>query len=261
MNKTIRFFFIFIVGFSAYYFLDLYGFKITQNFVKDLTGSKAIAHVAAYSVTLIPLILTLKILFPKKNITDLFSINKSVFKGFSVAFIGTLPMLIGYFINFNLTDKVDFQSLFINTVSSAFFEEIIFRAFLIGVLYRFTGLGFISSALFGSLLFAQVHLYQGSSVTELIEIFLITFLGSVFFSWVYFEMNFNLWTAIFLHLFMNLYWEIFNISENVTGNLFGNSFKILSILLVIAIIIYKKYEGKIPFQITGKILFVKTKPA
>ncbi|SHG42711.1 CPBP family intramembrane glutamic endopeptidase [Chryseobacterium sp. OV279] len=261
MNKLISFFFFFILGFSVYYFLDLNYFKTIQTFVKEISGSKAVAHVAAYSVTLIPLIITLKILFPKKNITDLFSMNKSVPKGFYLAFIGTLPMLLGYFINFNLTDRIDMQSLFINTISSAFFEEIIFRAFLIGILYRFTGLGFITSALFGSLLFAQVHLYQGSTGKELIEIFLITFFGSVFFSWVYFELDFNLWAAIFLHIFMNLYWEIFNVSENVSGNLFGNSFKILSILLVIAMIIYKKYEGKIPFQITGKFLFLKTKPA
>ncbi|WP_223608862.1 CPBP family intramembrane glutamic endopeptidase [Chryseobacterium sp. OSA05B] len=261
MNKIISFFFFFVLGFSVYYFFDLFYFKTIQTFVRELSGSKALAHVAAYSVTMIPLIITLKILFPKKNIADLFSINKSVLKGFNLAFIGTLPMLAGYLINFSLTDKIDIQSLFINTISSAFFEELIFRAFLIGILYRFSRLGFITSALFGSLLFAQVHLYQGSSGTEIIEIFLITFFGSVFFSWVYFEMDFNLWAAIFLHILMNLYWEIFNVSENVSGNLYGNSFKILSIMLIIAIIIYRKYNDKVLFRITPKTLFTKTKTA
>ncbi|MCT2563063.1 CPBP family intramembrane glutamic endopeptidase [Chryseobacterium herbae] len=261
MNKIISFFFFFVLGFFVYYFLDLFYFKTIQTFVRELSGSKALAHVAAYSVTMIPLIITLKILFPKKNMADLFSINKSVLKGFNLAFIGTLPMLAGYLINFSLTDRIDIQSLFINTISSAFFEELIFRAFLIGILYRFSRLGFITSALFGSFLFAQVHLYQGSTGTEIIEIFLITFFGSVFFSWVYFEMDFNLWAAIFLHILMNLYWEIFNVSENVSGNLYGNSFKILSILLIIAIIIYRKYNNKVLFRITPKTLFTKTKTA
>ncbi|MGK6342144.1 CPBP family intramembrane glutamic endopeptidase [Chryseobacterium sp. DT-3] len=259
MNKTISFFFFFILGFSVYYFVDLSYFKSIQTYVKELSGSKAAAHVAAYCVTMFPLIITLKIIFPERDIISLFSIHKPILKGFSIAFIGTLPMFIGYFMNFEPAENINFQSLFINSISSPFFEELIFRAFLIGILYRFTRLGFITSALFGSLLFAQVHLYQGSSFTKLTEIFLITFLGSIFFSWVYFETDFNLWTAIFLHLFMNLYWEIFNVSDNVLGNMYGNLFKILSILLVIALIIYNKRRNKIPFQITRQNLFNKTR--
>jgi membrane protease YdiL (CAAX protease family) len=61
--------------------------------------------------------------------------------------------------------------------------------------------------LFGSLVFAQVHLYQSQNSMELIEIFTITFLGSVFFAWIYIEQGFNLWSAIFLH-------------ESVLGNLY-----------------------------------------
>jgi len=259
MNKTISFFFFFILGFSVYYFIDLFYFKSIQTFVKELSGSKAVAHVSAYSITMLPLIITLKIIFPKKSITNLFSINKPFLQGFSIAFMGTLPMFAGYFMYFKLVQSINFQSLFINNVSSPFFEELIFRAFLIGILYRFTRMGFITSALFGSLLFAQVHLYQGSSLTELTEIFLITFLGSVFFSWVYFETDFNLWTAISLHLFMNFYWEIFNVSDNVSGNMYGNLFKVVSILLIIALVIYHKRRNKIPFQITGETLFIKTR--
>ncbi|WP_160136971.1 CPBP family intramembrane glutamic endopeptidase [Chryseobacterium sp. c4a] len=259
MSKKIRFFSILILGFIIYYFFDLFCFKGIQNFTRDLFHSKAIAHVIAYSITLIPLVITLKILFPKKKILDLFSLNHSVFKGFSLAFIGTLPMLIGYAIHFRIVSTFNFESLFINTISSAFFEEIIFRSFLIGTLYRFTRLGFLSSILLGSLLFAQVHLYQSQNITELIEIFAITFLGSVFFAWVYFEHNFNIWTAISLHFLMNLYWEIFNVSDNVSGNTFGNLYKFLSILLIIGITVYDKKKNKKQFQITWKTLFVKSR--
>ncbi|MEJ5103002.1 MULTISPECIES: CPBP family intramembrane glutamic endopeptidase [Chryseobacterium] len=259
MSKNIRFIFIFILGFVIYYFFDLFYFKSIQYFIKDLSHSKAIAHVLAYIITLIPLMITLKILFPKKPIINLFSLDRSAIKGFSLAFLGTLPMLIGYIIHFTITDTVNYESLFINTLSSAFFEEIIFRAFLIGTLYRFTRLGFLSSILLGSLLFAQIHLYQSQNMTELIEIFAITFLGSVFFTWVYFEQNFNLWVAIFLHFLMNLYWEIFNVSENVSGNLFGNLYKFLSIFLIIGMVVYHKKKSKSTFQITWKSLFIKSK--
>ncbi|WP_347216167.1 CPBP family intramembrane glutamic endopeptidase [Chryseobacterium sp.] len=259
MSKNIRFFFIFILGFTVYYLFDLFYFKSIQFFIKDLLHSKTIAHVLAYTITLIPLIITLKILFPKKGILDLFSVNQSIFKGFSLAFIGTLPMLIGYAIHFRLSDSINSETLFINTVSSAFFEEIIFRSFLIGTLYRFTRLGFLSSILLGSLLFAQVHLYQSQNIVELIEIFAITFLGSVFFAWVYFEENFNIWSAIFLHFFMNLYWELFNVSDNVSGNLFGNLYKLLSIFLIIGMIVFHKKKKNHPYHVIWKNLFIKSK--
>ncbi|PRB03361.1 hypothetical protein CQ046_10360 [Chryseobacterium sp. MYb7] len=259
MSKNIRSFSIFILGFTTYYFFDFFFFKTIQTFSKDLFHSKAIAHVIAYSVTLIPLMATLKILLPKRSISELLSLNKSIIKGFTLALIGTLSMLIGYMIHFTAISKINFETLFINTLSSAFFEEIIFRAFLIGILYRFTRHGFLSSVLLGSLLFAQVHLYQSQNITELIEIFTITFLGSVFFSWVYFESEYNLWTAIFLHFFMNLYWEIFNVSENVSGNLYGNLYKLISIAVLIVVIIYFKRKNKIPFEVTWKSLFIKTR--
>ncbi|AZA79019.1 CPBP family intramembrane metalloprotease [Chryseobacterium sp. G0186] len=259
MSKNIRFFSIFIIGFSIYYFFDLFYFKDIQSFSKGVFHSKAIAHVIAYTITLLPLIITLKVLFPKKIILDLFSINKSVMKGFLPTFMATFPMVIGYYIHFAIIKTINVESLFINTISSAFFEEIIFRSFLFGTLYRFTRLGFLSSVLLGSLLFAQIHLYQSQNTMELIEIFAITFLGSILFAWVYMEMDFNLWAAIFLHFFMNLYWEIFNVSENVSGNLYGNIYKFVSIILLIGIVIYHKRKNKIPFQITWKNLFIKTR--
>lgn len=259
MSKNIHFFSIFILGFIIYYFFDLLYFKSIQHVTKELFHSKAIAHVLTYSITLIPIIITLKLLFPKKKIFDLFSLDQSIVKGFSLAFMGTLPMLIGYIIHFRLAKTVSFESLFINTLSSAFFEEVIFRGFLIGTLYRFTRMGFLSSILFGSLLFAQVHLYQSQNTVELLEIFAITFLGSVFFTWVYFELDFNIWIAIFLHFFMNLYWEIFSVSDNVSGNLYGNFYKFSSIILMVGIVAYCKKKKKKPLQITWKTLFIKSK--
>ncbi|MBP2618430.1 CPBP family intramembrane glutamic endopeptidase [Chryseobacterium jejuense] len=259
MSKNIRFFLIFILGFIAYYASDLFYFKSIQHFTKELFHSKAIAHVLAYSITLIPIIITLKVLFPQKKIFDLLSLHQSAIKGFTLAFIGTSPMLIGYIIHFRTASTINVESLFINTLSSAFFEEIIFRSFLIGALYRFTRLGFLSSLLLGSLLFAQVHLYQSQNTIELVEIFAITFLGSIFFTWIYFEQGFNIWAAIFLHFFMNLYWEVFNVSENVSGNLYGNLYKFLSIILIIGVVVYLKKKKKNPFQVTWKNLFIKSR--
>lgn len=259
MSKNIRFFFIFILGFIVYYLFDFYCFKIIQEQSKEIFHSKAIAHILAYSITIIPLIGTAKILFPKKHVSDLFSLNQPVSTGFILSFFATLPMLIGYSVFFSLSKELNIESLFINTISSAFFEELIFRAFLIGLLFKFTKLGFITSILLASSIFAQAHLYQGSTTIELIQVFSITFLGSILFAWVYSEWNFNIWTAIFLHFFMNLYWSIFVVDNNAAGNTLGNIFRFASIFLVILLTIYHKKRKKIPLQVTWKSLFIKSK--
>ncbi|WP_353147114.1 CPBP family intramembrane glutamic endopeptidase [Chryseobacterium sp.] len=261
MNTNLRFFSIFITGFILYYLFDLYCFKSIQTFAKGVFHSKAAAHVITYMITSIPLVITAKVLLPKEDIVQVFSLNQSLSKGFMVSFSGTLPMLIGYSFFFGLTQQLDFESLFINTISSAFFEEIIFRAFLIGIVYRFTRLGFLTSIVLASLLFAQAHLYQSQNSIELIEIFSVTFLGSVLFAWLYSEWNFNIWAPIFLHFFMNLYWNIFDVSDNAAGNNIANIFRFSSIILTILITVYYKRKYKIPFQITGKSLFMKSREA
>lgn len=258
MNNSIRFSALFIIGFITYYLFDFYCFKSIQEYTKEIFHSKAIAHVIAYSITMIPLIVTAKLMFPKKNILELFSLNQPISIGIMLAFLATLPMLIGYSFFFSISKELNIESLFINTISSAFFEELIFRAFLIGLLFKYTKLGFITSIVLASSLFAQTHLYQGSNTTEVIEVFSITFLGSILFAWVYSEWHSNIWTAIGLHFFMNLYWNIFAVDDNAAGNTLGNIFRFASLFLVISLTIYHKKRKKIPFQVTWKSLFIKS---
>lgn len=77
----------------------------------------------AYTITLIPLIITLKVLFPKRNILKLFSLNKPMIQGFTLALTGTLPMLIGYLIHFKIIPTIHLETLFINTLSSALLKR------------------------------------------------------------------------------------------------------------------------------------------
>lgn len=166
-------------------------------------------------------------------------------------------MLAAYSLKFSLNKELSLQTIIINTISSAFFEEVIFRAFLFGILYRFTRLGFLSSVFLGSLLFGLAHLYQSDDVNELIGIFSITFLGSVLFSWIYAEWNFNLWTVIFLHCLMNLYWLIFDVDTNALGGTYANIFRFLTVFLSIFITIIYKRKKKIPLEITKKTWWIK----
>lgn len=260
MNSKLRYFLVFIVGFAIYFFIDLTFFSTIQKEIKLLTQSKAIGHIAAYAVTLIPLLITVAILHKNyRSILEKIGISKSVHIGIVFAFLSTLPMLIGYSIMFYLNKELTFETIIINTISSAFFEEIIYRAFLFGMLYRFTRLGFLPSVLLGSLLFGLAHLYQSTDIDELSVIFLLTFLGSVLYGWIYSEWKFNLWTAIFLHCLMNLYWLIFDVDNNALGGTYANIFRFSTVFLVVfGTIIYKR-KKKVTFEITRKTWWMKSK--
>ncbi|MDZ7715311.1 MAG: CPBP family intramembrane glutamic endopeptidase [Balneolaceae bacterium] len=96
-------------------------------------------------------------------------------------------MLIGYALFFDLNIELTLNTFLISAVSAAFFEELFFRGFLYGQLYRYTKLGFLPSVIIGAFLFAFIHLYQSDELLRLIGIFFTTFLGAGLFSWSYSE--------------------------------------------------------------------------
>ncbi len=259
MNNRLRYYSVFIVGFAIYFYVDANLFSSIQKEVTLITQSKAIGHIIAYAVTLIPLLITVAILHKNyRNIFEKLGISKSLYAGFVFAFLSTVPML-SYSIKFSLNRELSFDTIIINTLSSAFFEEIIYRAFLFGMLYRFTLLGFLPSVFLGSLLFGVAHLYQSTDINELVGIFLLTFIGSVLFAWIYSEWKFNLWTAIFLHCLMNLYWLIFDVDTSALGGTYANIVRFSTVFLaVFGTIIYKR-KKKVSFAITRKTWWMKSK--
>lgn len=257
-KNNFTFYAIFTFGFVVYYLFDVLTFSALKKYFSELLQNNVLSFLLANIITAIPLIVTIFLLFPKfglQNFSEKTGLNQSVLKGLAIAFISTAPMLIGFI--FLLKLNADFSiRLFINNVLIApFFEEFIYRSFLIGLLFRYSKLGFVSSLLFGSLLFGIAHLYQSQNMMEVFNIFLITFVGSIFFAWVYFETNFNLWTAVFMHVFMNAYWFIFSADENASGGLASNILRFSCLFLSIIIIIYYKKRKKIPLEINKNTLW------
>lgn len=256
----LRYFLVFLIGFAVYFWVDINFFSLIQKDITLFTGSKAVGHIMAYTITLVHLILTVVILHKSfKNFPEKLGLSKGFFLGIAFAFLCTLPMLLGYVLKFNLNEELSLNTIIINTISSAFFEEVIYRAFLFGMLYRFTRLGFLPSVFLGSLLFGMAHLYQSTELTELIGIVSITFVGSVLFSWIYAEWKFNLWTTIFLHCLMNLYWLIFDVDTNALGGTYANIFRFSTIIIVITGTIFYKRKKKCPFEIDRKTWWMKPK--
>jgi len=260
MSATLRYFLIYILGFAIYFYIDANFFSSIQKELTLLTQSRALGHILAYALTTIHLLITIAVLHKTYlNIFEKLGLSKGLTIGIAFAFFSTLPMLIGYSIKFNLISELSLDTIIINTIDAAFFEEVIYRAFLFGMLYRFTRLGFLPSVFLGSLLFGAAHLYQSTDITELTGIFLLTFIGSVIFAWIYSEWKFNLWAAILLHCLMNLYWLIFDVDSNALGGAYANIFRFSTILFaIVGTIIYKR-KKKVPLEITKKNWWMKQK--
>jgi membrane protease YdiL (CAAX protease family) len=172
-------------------------------------------------------------------------LSKNILRGLILSIIFTLPMFIGGLIFYKFNKEIIISNLIAGTIFAGLFEELYFRGFLFGQIFRNTKLGFIPSIIIGALLFAAAHLYQSQNISTMTGIFITTFLGAIFFAWLFVEWDYNLWVPVFLHTLMNLSWNLFNISDNALGNINSNIFRGLTIAAAIILtILYKRKHGQ-----------------
>ena len=165
--------------------------------------------------------------------------------GVWTGFAGTLPMLLGlgFLANFNLS--IDPSAILIGCLLAAVGEEVLYRALLFGQLFRHARWGFVFAGLASAVFFGAGHLYQGSSWGSLAGIFLVTFMGGMWFSWLYVEYGYNLWVPMSYHFFMNLSWAVFEAGGNALGGVGPNIFRIATIALSIWLTIrHKRRTGE-----------------
>lgn len=233
-----------LLAFGVYFLLDELYFGVVRNWINGVISQLGISHLAAYLIFGIPIYLGTLLLHRFKGFFEGLGLNKPLLPGILAPLFFTLPMFIGFALAFDFNTDITLNKVLIMVVGAAFFEELFFRGFLFGQIYRYTRLGFILSVLLGALLFAAAHLYQSQDFPTLVGIFATTFLGAVFFAWLYAEWNLNIWIPVFLHLFMNLSWLMFSVSDNAFGGVYANVFRVLTIAMAIGFtIVYKRKKG------------------
>ena len=175
-------------------------------------------------------------------------LKANVVRGLLVAFVSTLPMLIGYAI-LSRSFHISLYEVYKQGPMSGFMEEVLYRGFIFGLLYRRAGWGFIPAVLVPSLFFGMGHLYQSHDPGQAVMIFLVTFAGSVWFAWTYVEWDYNLWVPIGLHFFMNLWWSVFQMGHTALGGTYSNILRAGTIAIAIGLTVrYRKRKGG--FRIT-----------
>lgn len=165
---------------------------------------------------------------------------KGFLKGILASFVFCAPMFfilgIANGFNFIVSWELFFKDIFI----AGFGEEFIYRAFLFGLLFYFSGWGFLSAGILSGFIFGLGHLYQANDIGSAIFIFLFTTGVSLGFSWFYYVWN-SLWMPVFLHGFMDLIWDSFKIEDNVTGSFWVNIARLSAVLLAV---IYSLHVAK-----------------
>ena len=204
----------------------------------------------ALLLTLVTLFFAVIVMKPKE-IFSFLGLSGNIFKGLGIALICVLPLYLGlsFFGDFNT--KLTFPVIYDKCILTGFKEELVFRAFMFGLLFRYAKTGFFWAVILPALYFGSVHLYQGHDVLSALAAFGVTFIGALYFSWMYVEWNFNIWIPVGLHVLMNGAWHIFTMegTEVAAGGLVSNVARIASIALAITLTVYcHKMKGEKVFD-------------
>lgn len=246
-----------IVFFAVFLILKQY-FSTIKESLDLFTRNGLLSYIITYFIIGIPIFIGTYFITSKLNVLSSLGLNHNPIRPFFIAFLFSLPMFVGGLLFFDFNQEISIPNLIAGSIVVGFVEELFYRGFLFGQLFKYTKLGFISSILLGAIIFASGHLYQSQDTFELIGIFLVTFMGAILFAWLYIEWNYNLWIPIFLHSLMNLVWHIFEMDETALGGILPNVFRGLTITLAIVFTIIYKIKRNQEFVITKNKLIQKT---
>lgn len=196
-------------------------------------------------IVIVPLLILVAVVIRPKDIISFLGLNGNILKGLGIALLCVAPLYIIFPFFGGINTDVTFPLILQKSILPGFKEELICRAFMFGLLFRYGKAGFFWAVILPALYFGSAHLYQGHDAISTLAAFGVTFIGALYFSWMYVEWNFNLWIPIGLHMLMNGAWVIFSMegTEVAAGGLISNIARVISILLAIAITIWHKRRG------------------
>ena len=224
-----------IIAISSIVILVLY--RQVHLIVTPFHLQKTLASFVMHLTVCLPIVVVLFLLHKPKDFFHQLGLDGNIITGIVFALISTLLLFIAFPIIGEFNKELTLDKLIRSTVIVALFEEIIFRGFIFGQLFCYCKISFGWSVLIPSVLFGSLHLYQGHDLISSLMAFGVTFLGGLYFSWIYVKWNFNLWCPIGLHFFMNLSWQLFIVEGNsvAAGSIISNIFRILSVALAVII--------------------------
>jgi membrane protease YdiL (CAAX protease family) len=187
-----------------------------------------------------------------RAIAGAWGLQANAVEALKMAFLFCLPMLVGYAFLSHFTLSITWSGFLLGCVGAAVSEELTYRGFVFGQLFRFAGWGFLPAGLLNALVFGSAHLYQAGDWASAAGIFAVTAMGGLWFAWLYIEWEHNLWMPMAMHFLMNLWWAVFDAGSDAAGGWAANLFRAATIALsIIWTIQMKRRQGK-PLVITAR---------
>lgn len=130
------------------------------------------------------------------------------------------------------------------TVIAGFFEEVMFRGFIFGQLFRYARWGFVPAVLASVIPFGFLHIQLEWKLMAIGSMFVLTALDGAFFCWMFVQWRYNLWIPVWLHILINLSWVAFE-GNDAEGRIWANAVRLAAIALSILFTIWvKKHNEK-----------------
>ena len=151
-----------------------------RPFANFLSTYKSIHYILNYLLAGIIPAAALLLLHRPDTILYRLGLTHGFGRGLLFGVLSTVPMFAGYAVigSFNRETPPDHMFTFI--VVAGFFEELIFRGFVFGELFRTARWGFLPAATLTALAFGSLHLYQGDDLISASAAFGVTAAGSIF---------------------------------------------------------------------------------
>jgi membrane protease YdiL (CAAX protease family) len=255
LRTSLRTLFTVIICFSIYLFFKQY-FAIIKTFLDGITHWGLLSYTLTYLVLGLPIYIGTYFINNNSNILIELGLLHGLVKSFALALLFALPMLLGGALFFDFNPDISWDNLIAGSIVIGFIEELFYRAFLFGQIYKKSNFGFFPAIIVGAVVFASGHLYQSREILELIGIFSVTFMGAVLFAWLYVEWNYNLWIPIFLHALMNLSWHLYDMDDTALGGAIPNILRGLTIAAAIVFTIVYKLKRKQKMSIAKDQLWI-----